>query len=47
MVSRVFVRMVSGPEVTKLEFILKLKIKRYDWLLVDTCPKAANHFALF
>ena len=31
----------------KLEFILKLKIKRNDWLLVDTCPQAANHCALF
>ena len=25
----------------------KLKIKRNDWLLVDTCPQAANHCALF
>ena len=24
-----------GPEVIKLELILKLKIKRYDWLLAD------------
>ena len=31
----------------KLEFILKLKIKRNDWLLADTCPQAANHYALF
>ena len=23
------------------------KIKSYDWLLVDTCPQAANHCALF
>ena len=23
----------AGPEVIKLEFILKLKIKRNDWLL--------------
>ena len=36
-----------GPEVIKLELILKLKIKRNDWLLVDTCPQAANHWALF
>ena len=34
----------SGPEVIKLEFILKLKIKRNDWLRV---PQAANHCALF
>ena len=26
-----------GLEVIKLEFILKLKIKRNDWLLADTC----------
>ena len=31
-----------GLEVIKLEFILRFKIKR-----VHTCPKAANHFALF
>ena len=36
-----------GLEVIKLKFILKLKIKRNDWLLVDTCPQAANHCALF
>ena len=28
-------------------FILRLKIKRNDWLLADTCPHAANHCALF
>ena len=26
-------------EVIKLEFILKLNIKRNDWLLADTCPQ--------
>ena len=36
-----------GLDVIKLEFILKLKIKRNDWLLVDTCSQAANHCALF
>ena len=36
-----------GPEVIKLEYSLKLKIKRYDWLIADTCPQAANHCALF
>ena len=36
-----------GPEVIKLEYILKLKIERNDWLLVDMCPQAANHCALF
>ena len=36
-----------GPEVIKLEFIHKLKIKSNDWLLADTCPKAAYHFAFF
>ena len=29
----------TGLEVIKLEFILKLKIKCYDWLLADTCPQ--------
>ena len=24
-----------------------VKIKRNDWLLADTCPQAANHYALF
>ena len=36
-----------GPEVIKLEYSIKLKIKRNDWLLADTCPQAANHCALF
>ena len=34
-------------KIIKLEFILRLKIKRNDWLLADTCPQAANHCALF
>ena len=38
---------ISVPEVIKLEFILKLKIKRNDWLLADTYPQVANHCALF
>ena len=29
------------------EYILRLKIKRNDWLIADTCPQAANHYALF
>ena len=39
----------SGPdfEVIKLEYSLKLKIKRNDCLLADTCPQATNHCALF
>ena len=37
----------SEPKVIKLDFILKLKIKRNDWLLADMCPQAANHCALF
>ena len=37
----------SGLEVIKLEFILRHKIKRNDWLLADTCPQAANHCTLF
>ena len=40
-------RIRSGLEVIKLVFILKLKIKRNDWLLADTCPKTANHCAYF
>ena len=28
---------ISGLEVIKLEFVLKLKIKRNDCLLADTC----------
>ena len=47
----VFVRLVRynepGLEVIKLEYSSKLKIKRNDWLLADTCPQAANHCALF
>ena len=39
--------LTPGPEVIKLEFNLKLKIKRNDWLLADMCPQAANHCALF
>ena len=38
---------ISGLEVIKLEYILRLKIKRNDWLLVDTCQQATNHYALF
>ena len=38
---------ISGIEVIKLEFILRLKIKRNDWLLADTCPQADNHCALY
>ena len=38
---------ISGLEVKKLEVFLKLKIKRNDWLLADTCTQAANHCALF
>ena len=37
----------SGLEVIKLELILRLKIKRNDWLLADTCPQAANNCTLF
>ena len=36
-----------GLEVIKLEPILRLKIKRNDWLPADTCPQAAKHWALF
>ena len=36
-----------GIEVIKLEYNLRPKIKHSDWLLADTCPQAANHYALF
>ena len=32
------VQYCTGLEVIKLEYSLKLKIKRNDWLLVDMCP---------
>ena len=38
---------MPGLEVIKLEFILRLKIKRNDWLLADTCPQAANRYGSF
>ena len=31
------------PQGYKLKFILRLKIKRNDWLLADTCSQAAKH----
>ena len=34
-------------KVIKLEYILRLKIKRNDWLIADTCPQSANHCTLF
>ena len=36
---RELVALLCGPglEVIKLEYSLKLKIKRNDWLLADTC----------
>ena len=37
----------SWPRGYKTGVHLKLKIKRNDWLLADTCPQAANHCALF
>ena len=36
---------VSGP--CFVMFILKLKIKRNEWMLADTCPHAANQCTLF
>ena len=38
---------MPGLEVIKLEFILKLKIKRNDWLLEVTFLQAANRYAFF
>ena len=37
----------TGLKVIKLEYILRLKIKRNDWLIADTCPQSANHCTLF
>ena len=37
----------QASRLLKLEVILRLKIKRNDWLLADMCPQAANHCALF
>ena len=34
----------AGPEVIKVEFILKLKIKCNDWLRVRTQPIIALYF---
>ena len=36
-----------GLEFIKNDYSLKLKTKRIDWLLADTCPQAASHCALF
>ena len=36
-----------GLGVIKLEYSLRLKIKRNDWVLADACPQAADHCALF
>ena len=38
---------ITGLEVIKVEYSLRLKIKRNDWLLADMCPQAANHCLLF
>ena len=36
-----------GLEVIKLEFILRLKLKRNDWMLANTRPPAAYYCTLF
>ena len=38
---------IRDLEVINLEFILRFKIKRNDWLPADMCPQAAIHCALF
>ena len=38
---------IPAFEVIKLGFIIRLKVKRIDWLLADTYPQAANNCALF
>ena len=40
------VRFSPDLEVIKLEYSLKIKIKRNDWLLAHACPQAASHRAL-
>ena len=35
----------DGAGLEVIEFILKLKIKRNDLLLEDTCSQAANRYA--
>ena len=42
-----WVALCPGIEVITLEYILKLKMKRNDWLLADMCLQATNHRALF
>ena len=37
----------NWPRGYKLEYSLKLKIKRNDWPLVETSPQEANRCALF
>ena len=44
---RVSISLNPGLEVIKLEYSLRLKIKRNEWLLADTCPQVATHCALF
>ena len=39
-----FIALGPGSEVIKLEFILRLKIKRYDWLLANKQPIIALYF---
>ena len=43
----VLIVLIPGLEVIKLEYSLRVKIKRDHWLLADTCPQAANHCTLF
>ena len=45
--SSLLAKIRTGPEVLNFEFIRKLKIKSNDWLLADTRPQTANHWALF
>ena len=45
--SLAFYNIWPGSEVKSLEYSVKLKIKRNDWLLADTYPQAANHCSSF
>ena len=42
-----FITSSPGIEAIKLEYSLRLKIKRNNWPLADMCPQEANHCTLF
>ena len=44
---KIYQALQPDPDVMKLEYILKLKIKCNDWLLADKCVQAVNHCVIF